>query len=772
MGIVASINNTWPMDSEIFKDGVKQPGLNSLKLGTDTAKFHSQTGADIILKPGELKLFSYPESQISGDSNAKHRLLPGFNPSAIGGVFNVPADPNTGLLDYSNVPYYSESEIQSQRVGMKIAFIFNTSWTKWNGNTPGTLTTGLLFGNEHYNLLPSLYQINWFNRSQRLSKITDQETYFSTSNEPVIVGYTQLTLKSLSQSSYESIDWEQNWGVRNWIQSPPFYFGNALYMSDDVKTGHTQRLDSPYIVTFGPIGALELPKVVGQVGERAYLGSGANPYEKVTAVPALELPTAPISSLAGFSGMRMSPGWIRGEDLFPDRDGYGEGIWMNRVLRNTDHRYSMVTATAKRIAYQSGITGPGIGNSFLHPMIPRTGVYQFHNNSISRDQLNNLTEPGVVSDTRAYSDYWDHVFLLNDSLWDDYYLSTLATQTRKDDSSDDTTLSKNMDRLVAGDPISNPRLKYYTAGLKADQVKTTLLAQEGYLKSAAHLMVDGAFNVNSTSVEAWIALFAGIRERKIHYRTNSGTLAPVEIPDGAKIAISRFETPNSDKEVLNPSTGVTREDGNQAWTGVRFLTDAQLRLLAEKCVEQVKRRGPFVNFSEFINRRLSNDSLGIMGALQSAIDYDDSTPDPASINYRYKSSDPLRIKQSDLGTNDFQTPQAAEGARLAGVPGYVIQSDILNPIASTLTVRDDTFRIRTYGESLDSKGKVKARVWCEALVQRIPEYHDATNSPEVPARILNASGNFIDNSALTEMNRRFGRKFEIVSFRWLNSEEI
>ena len=59
---------------------------------------------------------------------------------------------------------------------------------------------------------------------------------------------------------------------------------------------------------------------------------------------------------------------------------------------------------------------------------------------------------------------------------------------------------------------------------------------------------------------------------------------------------------------------------------MRFLDDEQLRKLAEECVKQVKLRGPFLNFSEFINRRLSDDDLGLMGALQSAIDYDDDSP--------------------------------------------------------------------------------------------------------------------------------------------------
>ena len=207
---------------------------------------------------------------------------------------------------------------------------------------------------------------------------------------------------------------------------------------------------------------------------------------------------------------------------------------------------------------------------------------------------------------------------------------------------------------------------------------------------------------------------------------------------------------------------------------MRFLDDDQLRKLAEECVKQVKQRGPFLNFSEFINRRLSNDDLGTMGTLQSAIDYDDSNPESGSINYSFKSHPDFMLKESDLGTHSFKTPEAAVGSRFAGIPGYVIQSDLLKPIANTLSVRDDTFRIRAYGETLDKRGKVLARAWCEAIVQRIPEYSDGSNAPEVPARNISSGGQFssIDNSALTPINRRFGRKFKIESVRWLNGSEI
>jgi hypothetical protein len=295
--------------------------------------------------------------------------------------------------------------------------------------------------------------------------------------------------------------------------------------------------------------------------------------------------------------------------------------------------------------------------------------------------------------------------------------------------------------------------------------------------------VDGAFNVNSTSVNAWYALFKGIRERKLFYRDSSGDLSEVEVPDD-HIALSRFDTATTDEETTGPEFGVSREDGNMAWSGVRFLDDDEIQLLAQKCVEQVKKRGPFLNFSEFINRRLEASELGLMGALQSAIDYDDDSPDADSINYRYKETSPQRMEESDLGDHEFNTPEAANGSRLAGIPGYVIQSDLLKPIANTLQVRDDTFRIRAYGETLGPAGEVIARSWCEAVIQRLPEYLDSDNDAyeaafnyevdEEPPEGFDPrwDGEFVSNSDLSPTNRKFGRKFQIINFRWLDAQEI
>jgi hypothetical protein len=75
-----------------------------------------------------------------------------------------------------------------------------------------------------------------------------------------------------------------------------------------------------------------------------------------------------------------------------------------------------------------------------------------------------------------------------------------------------------------------------------------------------------------------------------------------------------------------------------------------------------------------------------------------------------------------------------------------------------LTARSDTFVIRAYGDATDANGKVQARAWCEAVVQRCPE-------PIAP----DASGlNSSNSGKATDMGRRFVMK----SFRWLRPEEV
>ena len=60
----------------------------------------------------------------------------------------------------------------------------------------------------------------------------------------------------------------------------------------------------------------------------------------------------------------------------------------------------------------------------------------------------------------------------------------------------------------------------------------------------------------------------------------------------------------------------------------------------------------------------------------------------------------------------------------------------------------------------DINGKVLAKAWCEAVVQRTPE-------PVRPDQVTGLNPRVPEDG---EVN--FGRRFQIVSFRWLHADEV
>jgi len=740
-----------PLNYFGYLSGTQQGGIKPVSQGLKQdygSYFNSGGNGEIVFKPGELKLFSY---QSNGTSSGKQtNFQPGFDPQAIGG---------DKLRLFTNVT-------RTQRPGIALTFGNppGQGGNVWFGNTPGGLNTAFSWGNGGNGtwLTPS-YQHDWFGTPETNTRITPEGSadiaYWQFSdNEPTPIAYNQFVLKTSSEFDYESINWAKDWRCKNWMQAPGYYFGSAQFISNDTAIANTQRTDSPYVFNFGPMSSADMPKVVPHNGENSYLGSGSSPREKITAAPMLELPTAPLSSLAAFSNMRLNPGWVDVAQ-YPNAPSSYPGPWN-----------SLANFEAKSLSYQSGVTGPAIGNSFIHPMLPRDGVYRFYDNSKSHD-VSSWASGTTMRDNQVYNDFWDHTLLANDALWDDFFVSTLADATRPSAGSG-SSLQNAIDQFL--DEKKAPaysRYQLYKGGKTNQQIKTELLAENGYLKAAQYFMVDGMFNVNSTSVDAWLAVFAGIRERQMVY-SSGGSLKKIAIPSGKTIGLSRFNTATTDKETDDVELGVPRSDGTLAWSGVRFLSDTQLLKLAEECVKQVKLRGPFLNMSEFVNRRLSDDDLGTMGALQSAIDYDDKAPDAESINYRYKQTTDDMITAGNFAGVQYATADAATGSRYTGVPGYVIQSDLLKPISNALSTRDDTFRIRAYGESKNAQGIVLARAWCEAVVQRVPDYIDGENAPDVPARQMSEDGVFSDNPALSATNRKWGRQFKLVSFRWINQDEV
>jgi len=116
------------------------------------------------------------------------------------------------------------------------------------------------------------------------------------------------------------------------------------------------------------------------------------------------------------------------------------------------------------------------------------------------------------------------------------------------------------------------------------------------------------------------------------------------------------------------------------------------------------------------------------------------------------------IEPAQVAKYGWKNSEAVTGNTGAGAPGEVTQGDVLSAIGSFVSVRSDTFRIRSYGDARDATGRITARAHCEAIVQRIPDYIDPADAA--------------DASPLVRSNLLFGRRFMIVSFRWLSPTEI
>jgi hypothetical protein len=113
-----------------------------------------------------------------------------------------------------------------------------------------------------------------------------------------------------------------------------------------------------------------------------------------------------------------------------------------------------------------------------------------------------------------------------------------------------------------------------------------------------------------------------------------------------------------------------------------------------------------------------------------------------------------------------------------GAPGNLLQSDLLQSLGSALASRSDTFTLRCYGEASQRSGETGS-AWLEAVVQRLPEFVDPTNAAETgnsapkPLKIApSTSTDASVSTALTSVNNVLGRRFKIISLRWLKADEL
>ncbi len=392
-----------------------------------------------------------------------------------------------------------------------------------------------------------------------------------------------------------------------------------------------------------------------------------------------------------------------------------------------------------------------IANSDASPLLP----------------ADNVVKAGVTNPKDNFQH--DDSYCANHLLFDDWFFSSIAPKLANLGApSASETLKKTYTDFVSRiDPLPNRAYQPITADAAAAQTTggaDKLFADhvdksDSWQTIASRIEVEGMFNVNSTSVKAWRALLGHARNQKIPHHTEAGMSLSAE----TNHAISRFGVAGDGKAgVLGMSGGFSL---SSEITGYRVFDEALLDTLAVEIVKQVRLRGPFLSLSEFVNRQLSSDkNLALAGAIQTALN---EISTKAGANDPFQKLKSAALSQNAGDPNDaklvgagYMFPEAASGKSTYGLPGWIRQADVLRPLAPILTARDDTFTIRAYGDARDKSGNILARAWCEATVRRTRDFVDPSDRPEITSLPVAAA------------NRNFGRRYQIISFRWLNESEV
>ncbi|SHJ37448.1 hypothetical protein SAMN02745181_1904 [Rubritalea squalenifaciens DSM 18772] len=365
----------------------------------------------------------------------------------------------------------------------------------------------------------------------------------------------------------------------------------------------------------------------------------------------------------------------------------------------------------------------------------------------------------------------DLSYELNHSLWDRFFLSGLPYSQGSGGWSGD--------KWPEDKPLPNPRMTF-----NPDNPESGTFAETAdFNRSASSLLIDGGFNVNSLSVKAWKALLMSFRDIEMPQRNGDKYETDYVF---SRLYVPADGGPSNSVRLFNNAY-----QKSELWNGYRALTDDQITKLAENIVRENKRRGPYLSLADFVNRRLSSQSndmkIARSGAIQTAIDHS-----PINVRLDNKFNQEYNLPSDDTAANDYeygaeywggptrtpkpqsytafvtnrQGPQessavTATRSEATGAPGYLMASDVLQQIGSVIRARSDTFVIRAYGDARDSSGRILSKAYCEAVVQR-------TTIPVNPDEATDG----LDPLPPQSGRKDFGRKFKIVSFRWLPNEEI
>lgn len=500
------------------------------------------------------------------------------------------------------------------------------------------------------------------------------------------------------------------------VQSSPLVNYTAMGRKDEAERtirrhygGTAHPVNSPFDYSFvrhAPGGDSLLPNASDSTG-RGYIVTGFNKAEGLSRCVIAEVPTRPLVSLA--------------------------------ELTHWDLRYeNPIPPFALNL----------IGNSDASPLLPANAVV-------------NTADAGLAENLQ-----YDDSYCANHLLFDDWFLSAITPDPTNFGSAGRNLQTTYTDFVTGKTPLAHrsyqPILFDQLAAAQpggAQKIYAAAVARPtSWQTIASRLDVQGMFNVNSTSVKAWRALLGHARNHRVPSIRESGAGWQIALSEKSQYPLSRFSVAGDVQAGSMGSSGAFPEATEFA--GYRVVDETFLDALAEQVVAQVRRRGPFLSLSEFINRQLSSGDLALAGTLQAALNEvaKNSRTNPYGVMQALSTTaSPAPERAVDA---EYQFPAAAAGFSSYGLPGWTRQADLLRPLAPILSARDDSFTIRSYGDARDSAGRVIARAYCEAVVRRTREFLDSADLAETL------------NQPVRPINRAMGRRYQIVSFRWLNSNEI
>ena len=740
----------------------------------------------ISLAPGQTRVFAmndgttYPIAQ--GAAAATYNLTPGYIASGRSGwamPLPITTANATSVLQYSMVKnidnagmardgiYYDYYPVNYQYSPVRFSFVGMTTAqydqlygadypspfdqtladAAVNPRPFATFTFGLRLSNDGVSQFASR------NGIRTVSKGFLMSSPFTTYTELGWKSAEVLTAYPYASSNYADTSTLSVSGQIGATSGPSFYSSANTGIQ---YSGAVNPVNAPYDLYFSPMtgwGDLNGPQSDASTGYGGFILTGLDPTSGIEYASVAELPIKPIQSIFDLQGCD-------------------------------------VRATNPAPPFQYNL----IGNSEASPILPpddavgrwidMTGALR------SRDELH-----------MAFLQH-DDSYCLNHVFFDDWFCSSLAPQP-----SDWASLRPSAGAEFVWNPAVMTSLQKtwtafatsaaplpnacYQPSSYASNFDITVTGQGpytmgppqplAYLRIAEALRVVGQFNVNSTSIPAWRALLSNLRTTQVPYLK----------PGNSSTSTVSASNPLS-RMAVGGEGPVTTDGTSGAACGFSAMTDAQLDLLATQIVQQIKLRGPFLSLSEFINRQLAlpqpSNPLDpcLSGVVATAIKALENMGPSASLSVQATNVGKPTTKVGDFGgleqtlplgdwtssslasKGDFTNPQAAVGYSTFGFPGWPRQTEVLSRLAPVISVRDETFTVRAMGSSpVTGGGSVK--VWCEAVFQRIPDYVDSSVPPhEAPLGDIAPTS----NGTLHEVNVVLGRRFKMVSFRWLNQQDL